>query len=132
MKRRRITSQRDQITHSGAIGEEPDSALARQRTRGRKGRPFPFTTLSAAIQKAVNTPVMKRRLDAIPIAREWRAIVGEAVAEHIQPSALEKGILTLEADSSVWRQQISFEKKELLAKITARFKDEQIKEIRVK
>ncbi len=132
MKRRRTPSPEDQSSNPESAGEEPNSALARQRSRGRKGRPFPFTTLSAAIQKAVNTPLMKRRLNAIPIAREWRAIVGEAVAEHVQPSALEKGILTLEADSSVWRQQISFEKKELLEKIGARFKEEQIKEIRVK
>ena len=112
--------------------EEPDPALVRQRSKGRKNRPFPFVTLSAALQGAVNTPEMKRRLNAIPIAQEWRAIVGEEVAEHVQPSALDKGILTLEADSSVWRQQINFEKKELLKKIHARIGADIIKEIRIK
>lgn len=75
---------------------------------------------------------MRRRMATLPIGQAWSELVGETVAEHVQPVALDKGVLTLAADSSVWRQQISFEKKELLEKIAARFKEEQIKEIRVK
>ena len=132
MNRQRSQTQGSQNINSSPAADEPDPALARQRSKGRKNRPFPFVTLSAALQGAVNTPVMKRRLNAIPIAQEWRAIVGETVAEHVQPSALDKGILTLEADSSVWRQQMSFEKKELLKKIHARLGADIIKEIRIK
>jgi len=132
MNRQRTPPQRLQDLDPASTVDEPDPALARQRSKGRKNRPFPFVTLSAALQGAVNTPVLKRRLNAIPIAQEWRAIVGEEVAEHVQPSALDKGILTLESDSSVWRQQINFEKKDLLKKIQTRVGVDIIKEIRIK
>jgi predicted nucleic acid-binding Zn ribbon protein len=132
MNHRRTRSLEDRSGNPSSAAEEPDPAFIRRRGKGRKSRPFPFVTLSAALQGAVNTPVMKRRLNAIPIAQEWRAMVGETVAEHVQPSALDKGILTLEADSSVWRQQINFEKKELLKKVQARIGADTIKEIRIK
>ena len=132
MIRKDTSSQRLADFSPEKSADEPDPALLRQRHKGRKKRPFPFVTLSAALQGAVNTPVMKRRLNAIPIAQEWRSIVGEAVAEHVQPGALDKGFLTLETDSSVWRQQISLEKKELLKKIQARIGADIIKEIRIK
>ena len=132
MNRKRKSPGEPQKDRPVPAADEPDPALVRQRTKGRKKRPFPFVSLSAALQGAINTPVMKRRLNAIPIAQEWRAIVGEDVAEHVQPAALDKGILTLEADSSVWRQQIRFEKKELLKKIHTRLGVDSIKEIRIK
>lgn len=104
----------------------------RQREKRHRKKPFPFVTLSAAIKKAMSTPAMKRRLDAIPIAKEWEAVVGESVAQHVQPTALEKGILTIEADSSAWRHQISLERDDLWQKISARFDRDLVKGIRIK
>jgi predicted nucleic acid-binding Zn ribbon protein len=104
----------------------------RRRSQDPKNRPFPFVSLSAALQKVVNSAPMRRRLNAIPIASQWSAVVGDSVAQHAFPAALEKGVLMLEVDSSVWRQQLRLEKEELLNKIQTHFPAELIKEIQIK
>ena len=71
-------------------------------------------------------------MQAAEILKDWETLVGPTVARHVQPVSLERGILTLKADSSVWRQQISFEKKQLLDQISGKLRAYKVRELRVK
>lgn len=41
------------------------------------------------------------------ILREWPSVVGEASAEHCRPSALRRGVLEIDADTSLWCQELT-------------------------
>jgi len=103
----------------------------RRREKRHLNRPFPYVTLSTALNKALSTPKIKHGLNAVEIAREWEALVGAKVSAHVQPVSLNKGTLTLKTDSSVWRQQIIFMESELLDRISTRFDHLQVRDIRV-
>jgi predicted nucleic acid-binding Zn ribbon protein len=104
----------------------------RKREKRHNKRPFPHVTLAAAVQKAFNMPRIKRHMQAAEILKDWETLVGPMVARHVQPVSLERGILTLQTDSSVWRQQISFEKKQLLDQISGKLSAYKVRELRVK
>jgi len=44
----------------------------------------------------------------------WEEIVGAEVARHVRPLRLERGVLTLVADSGVWAQETSFARPAIL------------------
>jgi len=103
----------------------------RRREKRHSSRPFPYVTLAAAVQKALGKPKISRRLKAAEIAQDWEAMVGDVIASHVQPVSLERGLLTLKADSSVWRQQITLLKPQLLDRISSQFSRYKVRELRV-
>ncbi len=95
-------------------------------------KPSPHVTLGAALKKAISTPAVRRHIRAAEVFEDWETFVGPAVANHVQPESFEKGILTLRADSSVWRQQVILMKPQLLDRISGKLKTHKVRELRVK
>ena len=60
----------------------------------------------------------------------WDEVVGEKVAKNTKPESIESGILTVKTTNPVWRQELLFQKKEIIKKINKRLKKKTIKEIR--
>jgi predicted nucleic acid-binding Zn ribbon protein len=89
-------------------------------------------TLEKALKRALNIPSIRRRLNVAQISDSWEGLVGEVVARHVRPISLEKGVLTLEADSSVWRQQISLSKERIQKRIREKFDAEIVRVLRIK
>jgi predicted nucleic acid-binding Zn ribbon protein len=54
------------------------------------------------------------------LQRGWAEVVGEAVAAHAQPIALQRGILQVATSSAVWSQNLSFQRHLILRKLTDR------------
>ncbi len=104
----------------------------RKRDGRRSKRPFPAVSLKSALDKALKTPAIRRHVRIAPLLESWESVVGKEVARHIKPVSLERGVLNLEADSSVWRQQILFLKPQLLDRIGAEFSRLKIRDLRVK
>ena len=50
---------------------------------------------------------------------EWERVVGEEVAAHSRPVKLEKGELTIEAESTAWATQLRMLAGRLIARIAA-------------
>ncbi|RJP76168.1 MAG: DUF721 domain-containing protein [Candidatus Zixiibacteriota bacterium] len=111
---------------------EPAPGGDRVREKRHLRRPFPCQSLAAALKQALKTPAIHRRLNAAQIIEAWEELAGPVVAQHVQPMALDKGVLTLEADSSVWRQEVSLARPELAVRINARFGPKTVREIRIK
>lgn len=47
----------------------------------------------------------------------WRAYAGRPLADHVWPSRIERGVLTLAADSSAWASEIAFMRETLVKKL---------------
>jgi predicted nucleic acid-binding Zn ribbon protein len=54
------------------------------------------------------------------LQRGWADVVGEAVAAHAQPIALQRGTLQVATSSAVWGQNLSFERHRILRKLADR------------
>jgi predicted nucleic acid-binding Zn ribbon protein len=61
----------------------------------------------------------------------WARIVGEDVAVHATPVALEDAVLTVRADSTAWATQLRLLQRQLLAKIAAGVGDGVVKRLKI-
>lgn len=48
--------------------------------------------------------------------RKWREIVGDAVAEHAEPTSLRDGILKVRTDSPAWAQELTYLSRKIVAR----------------
>ncbi len=49
----------------------------------------------------------------------WPSVVGQQIAEHASPIALNEGVLSVAAESTAWATQLRMMQAQLLAKIAA-------------
>ena len=50
---------------------------------------------------------------------QWLAVVGDQIADHATPTALQDGVLTVSAESTAWATQLRMVQAQILAKIAA-------------
>lgn len=50
---------------------------------------------------------------------QWRSVVGQQIADHATPTALDDGVLSVTAESTAWATQLRIMQAQLLAKIAA-------------
>ncbi|MAV70345.1 MAG: hypothetical protein CMG04_06230 [Candidatus Marinimicrobia bacterium] len=60
----------------------------------------------------------------------WADVVGEKVANNTMAKSVEHGTLTVETKNPVWRQELLFQKKEIIKTLNKKLKKNIIKEIR--
>ncbi|MCX6640598.1 MAG: DUF721 domain-containing protein [bacterium] len=104
----------------------------RKRSEPNSTRPVAFIPLAAAIDSALSAPKIRQQILASVLASEWEEIVGTTIFNHVKPTALSGSVLTLQADSSVWRQQVSFLKNDLKDRINSKLGYIKIRDIKVR
>jgi predicted nucleic acid-binding Zn ribbon protein len=62
---------------------------------------------------------------------QWPTVVGEQIAEHAAPTALQDGVLTVTAESTAWATQLRMVQAQLLAKIAAGVGDGVVKSLKI-
>lgn len=60
----------------------------------------------------------------------WNEVVGDAVAKNTQPEKVEHGIIIVKVTSPTWRQELFFQKKEIVQKINKKIGKNVIRDIR--
>ena len=60
----------------------------------------------------------------------WNEIVGEKVANHTEPDRVEHGVIIVKVSSPTWRQELYFQKKEIIQKINNKIGKKVIRDIR--
>jgi predicted nucleic acid-binding Zn ribbon protein len=61
----------------------------------------------------------------------WPAVVGEQIAAHAIPAALNDGVLTISAESTAWATQLRMVQAQLLAKIAAAVGDGVVNSLKI-
>ncbi len=77
----------------------------------------PMARISDVILKIARKFDIEIRLFEHTISKRWEEIVGEKVALHTKPDTISYRILTVYVDSSVWMQQLTFLKDNIVKKI---------------
>lgn len=92
-------------------------------------RPAAVADLLSAMLRG--TPAEKRLKEG-GIWLVWESAVGSRIASHAQPASFRDGTLSLAVDSAPWMQQLSFMKRELIAKVNEQLGEEMVKDLYLK
>ncbi len=60
----------------------------------------------------------------------WNEIVGDKVAKNTEPDRVEHGVIIVKVSSPTWRQELYFQKKEIVKKINTTIGKNVIRDIR--
>lgn len=60
----------------------------------------------------------------------WDEIVGDKVAKNAQPDRVEHGVIIVKVSSPTWRQELHFQKKEIIEKLNNKIGKKVIRDIR--
>jgi predicted nucleic acid-binding Zn ribbon protein len=60
----------------------------------------------------------------------WNEIVGDTVAKNTQPDRVEHGVIIVKVSSPTWRQELYFQKKEIIQKLNNTIGKNVIRDIR--
>jgi predicted nucleic acid-binding Zn ribbon protein len=85
--------------------------------------------LNAVIGDALKEFGLEKKARSYAVITNWAEIVGEKVAEITTPMKLEKGVLTVQVQSPVWKYELTMRKQEILNKIAAKHGPYEVKEI---
>lgn len=88
--------------------------------------------LADAIDRLVDGAGMRERMDGLDIASWWESIAGAMVARHTTGITLRAGRLTIAVDSAPLRQELTFMRDEIRARINERAEREVVKEVLVR
>ncbi len=86
--------------------------------------------LKKAIEKAINDAGIKSALNQETAVVFWGAVVGKAVSSVTKAERVESGTLVVRVESSVWRQELHMQRKEIINKLNKKIGTKAIREIR--
>lgn len=65
------------------------------------------------------------------VINEWKDVVGDLIAENCVIKSFDGNILTLKTESSVWKSELFYRKKEIIEKINSRYNKKIVSDIRI-
>ena len=74
---------------------------------------------------------MEGAVEAGRLFARWRAIVGDDVAAHVEPTSLRDGVLRVRADSPAWATEIGYLADEIAGRVNAEIGRPVVTELRV-
>lgn len=60
----------------------------------------------------------------------WEGVVGKSIAKNTKADSVEHGVLTVRTSTPTWRQELLFQKEEILVKLNKRIGKNIIKDIK--
>lgn len=82
-----------------------------------------------SIQAILNDYGLLPRMKQFEALNLWAEIVGEQIAKVAKAEKIDHGSLIVRVEKPVWRNELIFLKKEIIAKINEMMKEEIVKEI---
>tara|TARA_Y100000768_G_C23896609_1_gene642929 strand:+ start:789 stop:1064 length:276 start_codon:yes stop_codon:yes gene_type:complete len=86
--------------------------------------------LKKAIQEAVEGAGIKSALDQESAVVLWGVVVGGAISSVTKAERVESGSLIVRVESSVWRQELHMQKRDIIKKINKKIGTKAIGDIR--
>lgn len=96
----------------------------------RKRRKSQPRKVSAMLETVLGDLGLESAVAAFRIGEVWAEAVGEKIAAHASPVGMRNGVLEVSVDSSVWCQQLQFEKQRVLGELEIRMGLEAPRDIR--
>ena len=68
--------------------------------------------------------------ETVKISSVWKKVVGEVIAKNTIVHSLENGKVTVQVSSPVWRNELIFQKNDIIQKLNSKLEKNKIKDIR--
>ncbi|MBF0203812.1 MAG: DUF721 domain-containing protein [Desulfamplus sp.] len=91
-----------------------------------------LTHISSILDSALKAFRPNADMEMTKIWDLWHISVGETIAREAKPGAFKDGILIVHVSSSVWMQQLTFLKRNMIVKLNNALNCEMVKEIKFK
>ena len=86
--------------------------------------------LKKALEEAVDGAGIKSARNQEAAVTIWGVVVGKAVSSVTKAVGVESGTLIVSVETSVWRQELHMQKKEIINKLNKKIGTKAIREIR--
>ncbi|MCC7535571.1 MAG: DUF721 domain-containing protein [Deltaproteobacteria bacterium] len=96
-----------------------------RRKRGGEGLVSMASIVGAAMPKGAPPDLATWKL-----VSWWRGFAGRPLADHVWPARIERGVLTLAADSSAWASEIAFMRETIVAKLAEEMPATKLRSVR--
>jgi predicted nucleic acid-binding Zn ribbon protein len=73
--------------------------------------------LDGLLEKVMGKLGIQKRVDEYRVVEEWSEIVGSAISKRVRPVGVERGVLTVQVDSSSWLMEMRMRSRDLISKI---------------
>ena len=86
--------------------------------------------IGGALKKFIKTAGLEKGIAQQKALEIWPETVGETVSKNTEPISIEHGILSIKTATPVWRQELQFQKKQIIEKLNKKLNKKLIKDIR--
>ena len=87
--------------------------------------------IAGALKKFIKTNGLSRRLDQQKAIDIWGKVVGKHVSKNTEAVSVEHGVLTVKTTTPAWRQELHFQKGQIILNINTKLKKKIIKDIKL-
>ena len=74
---------------------------------------------------------MREQAQRLMVARHWATVVGPSIAARTRPGALQRGVLHIQVANATWRNELTFLRASLIAKLNASLGHAWVKELKI-
>ena len=86
--------------------------------------------IGGALKKLIKTAGLEKGIAQQKALEIWPETVGKTVSKNTEPISIEQGILSIKTATPVWRQELQFQKKQIIEKLNKKLNKTLIKDIR--
>ena len=86
--------------------------------------------IAGALKKLIKKQGIEKEINQQKALDVWEEAVGKKIKNHTEPIEVRFGVLTVKTSSSVWRQELQFQRKNIVDSINQKLKKTTIKDIR--
>ena len=86
--------------------------------------------ISGALKKLIKTTGLEKGIAQQKALEIWSETVGETVSKNTEPTSIEHGILSIKTTTPAWRQELQFQKIQIIEKLNKKLNKKLIKDIR--
>ena len=86
--------------------------------------------IASALKQLIKKQGMETEINQQKAVDVWGEVVGKKINEHTEPIDVRFGVLTVKTSSPVWRQELQFQKKNIVDSVNKKLKKTTIKDVR--
>ncbi|MGB9664922.1 MAG: DUF721 domain-containing protein [Ignavibacteria bacterium] len=90
-----------------------------------------FKSLSQLLNEVVKKYDLSEIVERNELIEKFKIIVGEQIAQMIEFKSFERGVLTIEVESSAWKNEIFFLREQIVEKINKEFGRQIVKQLKI-
>lgn len=88
-------------------------------------------SLSQILNDVINKYELNEIVEKNLLIEKFKEVVGEQIAKQVEFKNFEKGILTIEVESSSWKNEIFLLREQIIEKINNAFGKQIVKELKI-